>query len=88
MGDFLCKFSTHFCPTGAHGRGKMVKLEPFSVDSHCFQKNLEFFDSLLGVRISFQEMALTLKSACDKNPVNPSFKSPEDIRLIEFTGAR
>ena len=33
-------------------------------------------------------MTLSLKSACSKDPVDPPFKSPKQIDLVQFTGAR
>ncbi len=51
-------------------------MQPLGIDPDCVQQSLQTFHPFGGIGISFQEMALTLKSAGDKNPVNAAFEGP------------
>ncbi len=48
---------------------------------------MQFGDPFFGVKISFQEMTLPLKSAGNENTVNSTLECTKDIGLVEFAGA-
>ena len=50
-------------------------MNPFRVYPDSCQQFFNLLNPLCGVGISFQEMALTLKSAGHKNAIDPSLKS-------------
>ena len=88
MGNLFGELFTYLGPSWSHSCGKIVKLQPFSVYTDSFKEVMNLVDSFLSVKISFQEMTLALKSAGNKNSIHASFKSPEKVYLVKFTGTR
>ena len=72
---FFGKLSADLSPSRSLGCREVIKMNPFRVYPDSYQQFFNLLNPLCGVGISFQEMALTLKSASHKNAVDPSLKS-------------
>ena len=85
--DPLSEFGTDFSPPGTLSRRQIVKLQSLGINADRSQQAFQLLYSFCSVGISFQEMALALHSASDKNTISAPLKSPQDIDMIKFAGA-
>ncbi len=73
-----------FSPARPLGGGEVEKVQTLRVYSDGNQAFFNLLDSLGGVGISFQEMALTGQSASHEDAVDASLEGPQYINLVEL----
>lgn len=65
----------------------MIHGQTPGINSHLAKQLLQMADSLRGIGVSLQEMALPLQSPGNEKAVNAAFKGPQHINMIQFAGA-
>jgi hypothetical protein len=69
------------------GGGEIIEGKAGRIDTQHMQIPANFVDPFDGVEISFQEMALPLKSAGGEDPVDSTLKGAKDIGMVKLAGA-
>lgn len=65
----------------------MVEVQSSAVHPDGFEEGAELGDFFFGIGISFQEMALSLQSAGNENPIDTTLERPKNIGVIKLSGA-